>query len=68
MFKLAVLIPLLSIIIVATISIGLGVLFIALELYTPLHQWGSAIIGMALVVGLPALAFILQRKTEMSAN
>jgi len=67
MFKLAVLIPLLSIIIVATISIGLGVLFIALEVYTPLHQWGPAIVGMALVVGLPALAFILQRKTEMSA-
>ena len=68
MFKLAVLIPLLSIIIVATIAIGLGVLFILLELYTPLHQWGSAIVGMALVVGLPALAFILQRKTEMPAK
>ena len=49
MFKLAVLIPLLSIIIVGSISIGLGVLFILLELYTPLHQWGSAIVGMGSV-------------------
>lgn len=68
MFKLAVLIPLLSIIIVGSISIGLGVLFILLELYTPLHQWGSAIVGMGLVVGLPALAFILQKRTEMPAK
>ena len=68
MFKLAVLIPLLSIIIVGSISIGLGVLFILLELYTPLHQLGSAIVGMGLVVGLPALAFILQRRTEMPAK
>ena len=49
MFKLAVLIPLLSIIIVGSISIGLGVLFILLELYTPLHQWGSAIVGLSLI-------------------
>ena len=68
MLKLAVLIPLLSTIIVATISIGLGILFILLELYTPLHQWGSAIVGMALVIGLPTLAFILQRNAEMSAK
>ena len=68
MLKLAVLIPLLSTIIVATIAIGLGILFILLELYTPLHQWGSAIVGMALVIGLPTLAFILQRNAEMSAK
>lgn len=68
MFKLAVLIPLLSIIIVATIAVGLGVLFILLELHTPLHQWGSVIIGMGLVIGLPASAFILQRNAEMSAK
>ena len=56
--KMAILFPLISVISVAII--GIGFIFILLFKTTGLGEWGSVILGMALVVLVPAAAFLLQ--------
>jgi|TARA_B100001123_G_C15272139_1_gene1010727 NhaP-type Na+/H+ or K+/H+ antiporter len=58
--KMAILIPLISVICTAVIGGVIGFIFILLFKTTGLHEWGSVILGMALVVLVPAAAFLLQ--------
>ena len=56
---LSTLIPLLSLISVAIIALGLGGIFIAIN-----DHWWTIGIGMALVVGVPLGAVLLEKKLE----
>ena len=58
--KMAILFPLISVISVAIIGGVIGFIFILLLKTTGLGEWGSVILGMALVVMVPAAAFLLQ--------
>ena len=58
--KMAILFPLISVISVAIIGGVIGFIFILLFKTTGLGEWGSVILGMALVVLVPAAAFLLQ--------
>jgi len=62
--KMAILIPLISVICVAIIGGLIGFIFILLYKTTGLHEWGAVILGMALVVLVPAAAFLLQNYFE----
>ena len=55
--------PLLAVLIIAIYAGGLGVIFMVLEA-TSLHTWGPVILGAALVVGVPAVAALLERRVE----
>jgi|TARA_B100001750_G_scaffold65425_1_gene51955 NhaP-type Na+/H+ or K+/H+ antiporter len=57
---MAILFPLISVISVAIIGGVIGFIFILLFKTTGLGEWGSVILGMALVVLVPAAAFLLQ--------
>ena len=61
--KLAILIPIASVVVVVALGGGLGVLFIGLD-KAGAGEWGAVIIGIALVVGVPAVAFLLQQRFE----
>ena len=58
--KMAILFPLISVISVAIIGGVIGFIFILLFKTTGLGEWGSVILGMALVVLVPTAAFLLQ--------
>ena len=60
---MAVIFPLLAIITIVVVAGGLGIAFIALNA-TALEEWGVIIFGTALVVGVPTLAAIAQRRVE----
>jgi hypothetical protein len=55
--------PLLAVLLIAIYAGGLGVIFMVLEA-TPLHTWGPVILGVALVVGVPSVAALLERRFE----
>ena len=57
---LSMLIPALSIILVILVAGGLGIIFTVLEV-TMHNEWGVVILGMALVVGVPGVAYLLER-------
>ena len=59
---LAALIPLLAAIIIATYAGGLGVIFMVLD--SAMEEWGVIALGLALVVGVPSVAALLQRRVE----
>ena len=61
--KLALLIPAISVVIVAMIAGGMGFIFIGLY-KAGAGEWGAIIIGMALVVGVPTVAYMLERILE----
>jgi len=63
--------PLLAICLVASFAVGLGVFFMLLEHYGPSPKIGHdevpiliIILGMALVVGVPAVAAFLEKRTK----
>ncbi|MDA1188374.1 MAG: hypothetical protein O2854_01645 [Chloroflexi bacterium] len=56
---LATLIPALSLVVVATIGLGLGGIFIAIR-----NEWATIGIGMALVIGVPLVAVALEKMAE----
>ena len=56
---LATLIPALSLVVVATIGLGLGGIFIAIR-----NEWATIDIGMALVIGVPLVAVALEKMAE----
>ena len=61
--KLALLIPALSVVIVAVIGGGIGFIFIGL-LKVGWGEWGAVIIGLALVILVPTIAFAMERMYE----
>ena len=64
-FSLALLFPVLAVITVAVFAGGLGVIFMVLN-ETELGELGVIVLGMALVVGVPAIAALLERMVERS--
>lgn len=61
--SMALIFPLLSVITIAVFAGGLGVIFMVLN-DGALHEWAVIILGMALVVGVPAAAALMQRYYE----
>ncbi len=59
----AILFPLLSMVIIAAYAGGLGVLFIVIE-HSSLGLGGVIILGVAIVVGVPGVAALIQRWIE----
>ena len=55
--------PYLAVLIITGFAGGLGVIFI-LANETTLGEWGVIAIGMALVVGVPATAALVQRRID----
>jgi ACR3 family arsenite efflux pump ArsB len=64
--KLALLIPIISVAIVVVIGGGLGFIFIGAA-KAGAGEWGAIIIGMALVVLVPVVAFLLERSFDKKA-
>ena len=60
---LAILIPLLSVVTIAVYAGGLGVIFMVLN-STELEAWAVVILGVAIVVGVPTTAALLQQLVE----
>lgn len=59
----AILFPLLSMVIIAAYAGGLGVLFIVIE-HSAFGIGGVIILGVAIVVGVPGVAALIQRWIE----
>ena len=57
---MSMLLPVMAALFVVIWGGALGVLFTLLS-KTTLHEWGPAILGMALVVGIPAVAGFLAK-------
>ena len=64
--------PLLSIILVGAFAVGLGVIFMLLEHYGPSPKVGHdevplliIILGMALVIFVPVIAALLEKRTQV---
>ena len=60
---MALLFPVLAILTVVIFAGGLGVIFMLVE-STALGAWGVVLLGMALVVGVPTAAALLQWVVE----
>ena len=59
----AVLFPLLAVLTIVVFGGGLGIIFTVLN-ESALGEWGVIILGMALVVGVPGIAALLERTLE----
>jgi hypothetical protein len=57
---MSALLPILAALFIVIWGGALGIIFILLS-KTTLHEWGSVIVGMALVVGIPAVAALLSK-------
>lgn len=62
-FNFALLYPFLAVIIIAAYAGGLGVLFVVLN-EVVMEEWSVVVLGMALVVGVPVVAALVQRRLE----
>ena len=60
---MALLFPVLAVLTIVIFAGGLGVIFMLVE-STALGAWGVVLLGMALVVGVPTAAALLQRVVE----
>jgi len=60
--RLAMLIPLLAVVTIVVFAGGLGILFMIIE--SAFHEWGLIGFGIALTVGVPAAAALLQKRVE----
>ena len=60
---MAMLFPLLAVLTIVVYAGGLGVIFILVN-ETALHENGVIIIGVALVIGVPSVAALAQRKID----
>ena len=60
---LAMVIPLLAVLVIVIFAGGLGVIFMLLN-STGAEEWGVVALGSALVVGVPAVAALLERRTN----
>ena len=61
---MSILFPFLAVLIIATYLGLVGGLFIFLYGHTDIKQWSVIIVGVALTLGVPTLAYLLERKTE----
>ena len=61
--KMAGLFPLLAVLTIVIFGGGLGVIFMVLE-STGVGEWGVIGLGMALVIGVPATAALLQQRVD----
>ena len=61
--RLAILIPLISVLIIIGFAGGLGVLFMVMN-HTIVEEWAVVVLGSAIVVIVPTLALLVQRKVE----
>jgi len=62
-FNWAILFPLLSILTITIVGGGIGIIFILLNELV-VEEWAVVIAGMSLVVGVPLVATLLQRRME----
>ena len=62
----AIFFPFLALLVIASFGGGLGVVFILLDHYV-WKEWSVVILGMSLVVGVPAVAALAQRRVERQA-
>ena len=60
---LAMVIPLLAVLVIVAFAGGLGVIFMLLH-STAADEWGVVALGTALVVGVPTVAAMLERRTN----
>jgi len=60
--NLAILIPAAAVVCVGAFALGLGVIFTTIFVNTGLKEWGVIGLGMALVVGVPTVATLLERR------
>lgn len=61
--RLASLIPILVVIVIVMFAGGLGVIFMAIS-STAADEWGVVGLGVALVVGVPVTAALLERRLD----
>lgn len=62
-FKFAVLFPILAILCIAAYAGGLGVIFMVID-QSALEEIGVIVLGTALVILIPLVAYMLERNTE----
>ncbi len=60
---LAMVIPLLAVLVIVIFAGGLGITFMLLD-STGAGEWGVVGLGTALVVGVPTVAALLERRTN----
>ena len=58
-----ILFPLLAVVTIVVYAGGLGIIFIYIN-ETPLGAWAVVILGLALVIGVPTAAALIQRMLE----
>ena len=63
-FSMAILFPLLALLTIVVIGGGLGIVFTILNETTAIGEWSVIILGVALVVGVPTVAMVLQGRAE----
>jgi|TARA_B100001750_G_scaffold55036_1_gene41920 hypothetical protein len=61
---LSAVVPLISFIVIAAFAIVLGYVFYQVHHHTDLGTYGVIIIGLALLILTPVIAFILEKRTE----
>ena len=61
-FRMAMLFPILSLLLIPTYAGGLGAIFMVL--HAEINKWAVVVLGMALVVGVPAAAAYLETRLE----
>ncbi|MCI0438056.1 MAG: hypothetical protein L0177_02870 [Chloroflexi bacterium] len=64
---LALLIPMLAVLVIATYAGGLGVIFMLL-FETPAHEWAVVTLGLILIIGVPTTAYLLQQRVERNGG
>ena len=62
-FILAIVVPLLSLVVIAAYAGTVGFTFVSVH-HAMHNPWGVVILGMLLVVGVPAVAFLAQNAVE----
>ncbi len=60
---LAMVIPLLAVLVIVIFAGGLGIIFMLLN-HTEAEEWGVVALGTALVIGVPSVAALLERRTN----
>lgn len=62
-FRLALLFPFLAVLVIVAVAGGLGVTFILLNEFV-LEEWSVVAAGTTLVIGVPVIAALLERRFE----
>lgn len=63
-FKDAMWIPAAAVLSIGVYAIGMGAIFTTIFVNTPLKEWGVIGLGVALVVGVPVVAALLERNLD----